>query len=192
MSFETDYNILLQIATAEIRNKKLINADPSDFVSECYLVLIENKTSYSLDASKKIINRLCYKQLDTPIHSQLSDINKPKYFYTENSRPCKFCGEEMPINCFRIRSNSTGRRDTMCDSCRNKEARDYFKKNRDRCIKRSTDYWKENKDKLNAYKRSRYVSKRKTPKKEKVIKDLKIKAIKIPKKPNKRSLFYWI
>lgn len=182
MSFEKDYNTLIKITTAKIRSKKLFDTEASDLVNECYIILIEKKIDYSLNEATKIINSLCFKEFDKPIHSGINDLVKSKKFYTSNSRPCKFCSEEKPINCFRIRNNSTMRRDTMCDDCRNKEAREYWKKNKEVRIKKGLEYWKKNKETLNAYRRSIYVSKRKSPKKEKIIKPprvLKVKEIKL-------------
>lgn len=126
MTFEQDYNKLYQFAKDFIINKDIDNIDPSDLLSDCYIYIIETKISYSLKEAKRIITNLGYKE-KRKIHTCGIDKIGHVYF-KENNRPCKYCSEQKPIDCFPIRYNNPSIRRTMCNDCTNKYNKNIYQR----------------------------------------------------------------
>lgn len=71
-------------------------------------------------------------------------IVKEQNYIDRKEKSCHKCEQTLDIESFGKRSASIDGHDNICKSCRKKRDKDYYYKNREKCIQRSAEYQKKN------------------------------------------------
>lgn len=154
MTFELDYNKHILFAETFIKNKKL-NVCPADLVNDAYIRFIERDEPYLSSTIRGLITSFGFKELS----DQYSNISFDEMLIPKSRRVdrhsfmCKGCGEIMDQDFFR-RSKVVGGISFFTGKCK-------------KCLNKDTGQWfKNNKERWNAYVKERYrLSRLHTPKK---------------------------
>lgn len=179
MTFEQDYDILINFAKDNIFRKKL-RLDAADLVNDAFIKHSDSGRPYKLSDIKKLIIGKSFKELNHEmIH--VSEFWKPHIKLT--SSYCKKCGDEKPISGFYLYDNNTilapfG----LCKSCYIENQLEYYNANKQKCLDASREYKEKNKDKIKIKKQEYWIKNRVT--KEQKPKQIKFKKFKFRRRKN--------
>lgn len=149
--FEQYYKELLAYAEKLVESKQLM-ADPKELVNEAYLKFFESGEQFDLIAVKKYINAFHYDEIALKMRDKAMGWRRTSsgnFAYSKKQVEikgdfcCTICKEVKPVNAFSLkRFYGFNYLCKQCKSCRNKMTVAWFRKN---------------KEKWNAYMRSRHI-----------------------------------
>lgn len=160
MSFENDYNDLLEFAKSIIIQKN-IYASHTDVVNDAYISHIDSGSAYiKNDVKKKIYSNIINEQSakSVLVKEDFNNIHFPK----ETNRHCKGCNELKPLSGFYKNQITQGRiRDILiCKDCTIKKQMKYYNANKDKCLSQSKKYKEENKERIRLQKKLYHINKK--------------------------------
>lgn len=184
MTFEKDYDSLIQFAKNHIYQKRL-RADPEDLVNEAFIKYIDSGKQYNFIAIQKIIVGESFKELN---HERVNVSDTYKGTKITDCY-CKKCNESNPISGFYLRnSDSILEPMSYCKICTIDKYKKYYYENKIDCLNRSKKYKEQNAVRIRLKKKLYYIN-------NKPLKSLKIKftKIKLKRRRFKRvSIFNYI
>jgi hypothetical protein len=148
--FEQYYDELVNYAGAIVRNNNLM-CEPQDLVNDAYIKFYESGEEFSKEKIKKYISNSFHAEKD---HDRITNIfsnNVTKKLTTSREEKCCIkCHEVKPANAFRLQVFAGGKYilGNICKKCQ---------------IMKHAKWFAENKEKWNAYMRSRRPKKIKKP-----------------------------
>lgn len=157
MTFEKDYNKLLNYASQTISNRRL-RCEPEDLVNEAYIEFCGFSTEYNYDLVKKLIVALAYTELDYQRANVSGNFKEEKV----TSCTCKKCGDTKPVSGFYLRNyKSIITIFSLCKTCYNRKISDHYYCNKEKHLERSR-IWKQKNAERIRLKKKQYWLKTKT------------------------------